>query len=1343
MPKTIILTALEVEYRAVRAFLTDLTEVSHPHGTIYERGTFEANGRTWDIALAQVGMGNSPAAVEAERAIAWFDPDLALFVGVAGGLKDVQLGDVVAASKIYGYEFGKAGEQFLPRPEVGRTTHRMVQRARVVARNREWQKRILPAPGEPTPNALVAPLAAGSQVVASNRSTVFVHLRANYSDAAAVEMEGHGFLEATHANDDLDALVIRGISDLIEGKGETDAAGWQKTASRHAAAFAFEVLATHELPNRPTDANASGFETVDGFFRPFLDASKIFNHSYPLIDRNHYLDRLAAFVASPERISILSGRGGIGKSKIFKEGLSRIEAADEALRVRVLEDIGGFDRSVLEDLPDGRVMLAVDDTHKMKSDDLMALLSWARRHSDHVQLVLTTRPYGVPDIRQSLLDSRFTSEELLILPELAPMTRLEMIELASEVLGEAHAHLADRLVEITGDSPLVTVVAARLLVLEQIDPRQLVDAERAQDEIFGRFRDVLLGHLSTEVDPARARDALDLVSAIGPLRAYHGPLMERAATFLGVSVDQLHRSLSVLADAGALVLIGGTYRVTPDLLSRFVLKKAAVVPTGVSTGYADRMFETFSDLATEELLTNLVDILPGEVLRFARVLVERGDIHAPEPSLEAILEGTPDHPAKVLPRILRTLCSEQQFRRDALDLLWKLGRDDPRSPHQNVDHPIRVLQELADIEVGKEQTVYDDILTAVEHWIGEPNAYAHRFSPLDVLDRLLKKEASEVRQEGERITWQEYPVSSTTFGSVRRRSLRLLVQQSRSSDSVIQYRALTSLLDAIWRPFEVDARRVGEQEAAARTRENQIIFAAIRELIDRTGSRVITCAVERALRPAVGRAPVGNMADPHRQLLDILPADFDAKLVRYMWHGWSQHDFFTDEEGWDERRDAASREIVDVVQRLVDVEGDAAGVKTRLEEELARIRQHGVTDAHPGYVLETIAKQHPDLALQLSGLIIADPSSSLAGYLLTLLITAWDRDRAGVRRAIEGALAAPNALILAGVAITLANLGRLEEQERGVVRILAKRSEPAIVQGVLRALRRFPPEATAEVDEIAALVDIGGNPRLADELCEDYATRAKTGLSEALWRMLEGKLVPVDDLPPSGSPTHDLIDVLLQTRPSEAVGFFVERMRYETSGAHSGEHRYRSVPYASLAEFSSGDMDPEARRAALMRIGELMIDPEGLPRHRIVELFEILSNGFDVVSLHVLEQLIADEGRYGVQQVASLLGGAPETIAFDRPDFVARLLEAARAAGPDVLETMQSRLISRATSGGGFVEIGEPRPHLVALKRQAEAVAAAVPNESLIRSFYDELVGSIDRLTETYLRMDEELFGGR
>ncbi|WP_413098748.1 hypothetical protein [Streptomyces sp. Inha503] len=244
----VVLTALDVEYEAVRAHLVDPRPRLHPAGTLFEVGRLD--GTPWRVALAELGDGNQGAAVLTERAITMFGPRAVAFVGVAGALKgDVQLGDVVMATHVYAYHGGKDEDgEFHSRPRVWPVRQELDQLARMARRSGAWTELLRDRPpGAARPAVHLKPVAAGEVVLNSADSSLRRQLRRNYQDAAAIEMEGAGVAQAAHLNAALPALIVRGISDRADGrKYDADAECWQSRAARHAAAFAFSVL--RELP---------------------------------------------------------------------------------------------------------------------------------------------------------------------------------------------------------------------------------------------------------------------------------------------------------------------------------------------------------------------------------------------------------------------------------------------------------------------------------------------------------------------------------------------------------------------------------------------------------------------------------------------------------------------------------------------------------------------------------------------------------------------------------------------------------------------------------------------------------------------------------------------------------------------------------------------------------------------------------------------------------------------------------------------------------------------------------------------------------------------------------------
>ncbi|MEG4814901.1 PIN domain-containing protein [Microcoleus sp. K5-D4] len=259
MPRAVILTSHPDDYQAIRVHLTHLAEETHSQGTVYELGQFSTNGQTWEVAIAEIDNSNTSAASEAERAISHFKPDVIFLVSGATGIKDVSLGDVVVATKVYGYELGRAENKFLPRPETQKPSYPLESRAKAERRHPHWRNRLSPEISNSSPSVLLAPIASGEKEVADEQADLLKFLRSQYSDAVAVENLGFGFLKAVDANQNVLALTVHGICRLINDNPDLGIqADSRSIGSQNAIAFTFEILAKYKTDNAETTERVQG-----------------------------------------------------------------------------------------------------------------------------------------------------------------------------------------------------------------------------------------------------------------------------------------------------------------------------------------------------------------------------------------------------------------------------------------------------------------------------------------------------------------------------------------------------------------------------------------------------------------------------------------------------------------------------------------------------------------------------------------------------------------------------------------------------------------------------------------------------------------------------------------------------------------------------------------------------------------------------------------------------------------------------------------------------------------------------------------------------------------------------
>lgn len=259
--RVVLISALAIELTELRKQMaagdSGLEDHTIAGGDRYYRGSFRGGYVDWEVFAGFGEATNPQAAATTVAAILELKPDIALFVGIAGGIQakkaggvvsGPKLGDVIAADVVHEYEIGKETKDgYKARPLQYRSSRPLTQVAGVLIGEREWPKRVIPVEAPPVeqvePAAQLAPIAAGGKVVAEIDSETFRLIQSTADRAEAVEMEGSGFLVAIqHFANKVDGLLVRGISDLISDKGAADTEGWQPQAAANASAFAFELL---------------------------------------------------------------------------------------------------------------------------------------------------------------------------------------------------------------------------------------------------------------------------------------------------------------------------------------------------------------------------------------------------------------------------------------------------------------------------------------------------------------------------------------------------------------------------------------------------------------------------------------------------------------------------------------------------------------------------------------------------------------------------------------------------------------------------------------------------------------------------------------------------------------------------------------------------------------------------------------------------------------------------------------------------------------------------------------------------------------------------------------------
>jgi hypothetical protein len=762
------------------------------------------------------------------------------------------------------------------------------------------------------------------------------------------------------------------------------------------------------------------------FLSLFLDKTKLFNHVYPLVGRNGFLELLDTFVeADNKRIAMLYGRGGIGKSKILFEFGREFKVKHSEWKLRFLREGIALSDDAIHRLPAQKCIVVVDDAHRR--EDLSTLFTMAQQYPDRVKLILSIRPQGLDYVRATLTQGGFDPREVDIIPEIKELNRDELEELGRRVLGKDHQQFLEPLIQVAKDSPLVLVIGGRLLAEDKINPAMVERHSEFQMAVFDRFQDVLFGQVSDKLGAELCIDILSLISALSPIKPYAETFQEHASKFLNIERVKLIDVIGILESTGILLRRGYSLRITPDVLSDHILHSACVTRPGEPTGYAQKVFDAFWNIFPEKVLFNLseldwritredksIDLLgeiwkiienefkevphsqrsqilkylekvayfqPARTLRLVEYAIQNPSNVSGNEEWASIYQYTHKDVLNALPPLLKGTSFNLDYLPRSCDLLWHLGRDDERQTNPHPEHAIRVLSDLAGYDIDKPVEVNSAVLNAIERWLKEPDAHEHLHSPLDVLDPLLAKEGDAARYRGHSIIFRPFAVSFETTKPIREKAILLLSNCTKSQSTKVILRALKSLIDTLNPHHGLFGRVVSDDEKNQWLPEQMRILEVIENLVKNTKDPIVYIQVASDLQWHAKRSSQKVVAEKANSIIKSIPDSFDLRITRAIWY---QYDRNWDGEDYKQHLKRVNEEIKQTITEFLDRFDDGRDVFEFLNEILSHFKNCGI-QAQPHYFLYLLSATDCELSIEICRHIISHPSTPISSYLSSLL----------------------------------------------------------------------------------------------------------------------------------------------------------------------------------------------------------------------------------------------------------------------------------------------------------------------------------------------------------------------
>lgn len=1123
-----------------------------------------------------------------------------------------------------------------------------------------------------------------------------------------------------------------------------------------------------------------------------LTTGAIYTHDWHLVGRSDELTGILGFLGDPDqRVGIISGRGGIGKSRLLRE--VAVTAAHSSL---AFLKIGAEVRPQHFDLlPAGdAIVVVIDDAHER--DDLASVLGELLRRVPKVKVLLALRPYGGDVLAAELSRLGIRAAELPAWP-LSDLALLDAEALAREALGkDAPDHLAQRLGRLTADCPFITVIAGVLIRRGDLDPSCMDHEDTVRAEVLRKFRDVVVAD-PVGGDTGLRRTVLDAIAVLQPFHADDPSFQDSLSDIVGQPYDRAIGQIRSLENAGVLLRRSNSIRIVPDLLGDVILTEAAFDEAArASTGFIERVWRSTKGTGVQHVFVNasrvdwqirhdghgtngLTDPLwkavdstlqgadivgrigllkllkkvsyfePGRSVSLVHWAIEN-PTDVVEDTGQPLLKAFPPNYDDVLhevPEVLRAIAHNYAHFQEAVDLLWALAQDDRRETNPFPEHPLRVLHGLAEIGVGKPLGYNHAMIDAVERWLKSVKPIG-RLSPLDVLTPMLATEGTDDTADGMSIRFQPFTVNPVAVSDLRQRVINVALGELDQDDVARQVHAIELIGSSLRYPAGLFGRQVLDTEREAWTPVFVATLDALAaKLAEGHGDPLLAGVVRRTLKWHLEYAK-GPTNDAAHRVLANLPTDLSARVSTALFDGTggllrpkgvSYQDHETDSMAY---MDTLAQELVnaETCSSIIEL------IETRLGIQKTALSSPA---GNPGVFVWRLANSHPEVARAICARVVLDPTSVLGSVLPVTLSALADTDPDEAVDLARELMTTAAPTIRRDVAQAFGwNRGMritLTPNEINLLGEFVADPDPVICQSLLFAVRRLMGHHRAEALDLLLRVRFENSAEVADDVFQLFEGPEAFSWDELTQDSVEDMLLQLVDCPSIERFWIDrFLTDLSATQPGEVVKLLNARIeRWEQTAEVLPYGAYDPLPHqwTHPLKVRANPAFSTILKGILEWIGR---DSESWKRRDAGgRLFASIAQVFDAPVLSLLEESIVAAGSSEMATLGAILRHAPRSLVYEQVEFVTRILRAAVKVGANAHDDLAGALYGAAISGMRQGTPGQPFSEDIEQRDKGLSIAQSLPSGSAEEQFYRSLSSSAAEAIRWHVDRDEKLLDGR